>query len=64
MTDKELLATIAEQFDLLDTDDATPWETVICDLLVKNNYLTIQYHRLANEETYSTYRIKPQRETA
>ena len=64
MTDKELLATIAEQFDLLDTDDATPWEAVICDLLVKNDYLTIQYHRLANEETYSTYRIKPQRETA
>ena len=64
MTDKELLATIAEQFDLLDTDDATPWEAVICDLLVKNNYLTIQYHRLADEETYSTYRIKPQRETA
>ena len=64
MTDKELLATIAEQFDLLDTDDATPWEAAICELLVKNDYLTIQYHRLADEETYSTYRIKPQRETA
>ena len=64
MTDKELLTTIAEQFDLLDTDDATPWEAAICDLLVKNDYLTIQYFRLADDETYSTYRIKPQRETA
>ena len=64
MTDKELLRTIAEQFDLLDTDDATTWEAVICNLLVKNDYLTIQYHRLANEETYSTYRINPDRAEA
>ena len=58
MTDKELLATIARQFDYLDTDDASSFETVICKLLVEHGYLTVE-DNIMLDDIYSEYRFNP-----
>ena len=42
MTDKELLATIAQQFEYLETTAANTYETVICNLLVDHGYLKVE----------------------
>ena len=59
MTDKELLATIARQFDLLDTDDANTYEAVICNLLVDHGYLEVETVHLDDDDSYSEYRVNP-----
>ena len=58
MTDKELLAAIARQFDYLDTDDASSFETVICKLLVEHGYLTVE-DNIMLDDIYSEYRFNP-----
>jgi|TARA_A100001201_G_C3987151_1_gene170468 hypothetical protein len=57
MTDKKLLATIAQQFDLLDIDDATTYETVICNLLVDHGYLEVEAVQLPDDDSYSRYKF-------
>ena len=64
MTDKELLATIAREFDYLDTDDASSFETVICKLLVEHGYLTVETvpindDSFSDDDSYSEYRFNP-----
>ena len=59
MTDKKLLAAIAQQFDLLDTDDANSFEAVICNLLVDHGYLEVEYVALPDDDSYSQYRFNP-----
>jgi hypothetical protein len=62
MTDKELLATIARQFDYLDTDDASSFETVICKLLIEHGYLTVEDNidpLMPDDILYSEYRFNP-----
>ena len=57
MTDKKLLATIAQQFDLLDIDEATTYETVICNLLVDHGYLEVEAVQLPDDDSYSRYKF-------
>ena len=59
MTDKELLAAIAREFDYLDTDDASSFETVICKLLVEHGYLTVEENIMLDDTLYSEYRVNP-----
>tara|TARA_R100000808_G_C2142521_1_gene150283 strand:- start:534 stop:725 length:192 start_codon:yes stop_codon:yes gene_type:complete len=58
MTDKELLATIAKQFDFLDLYDANIMEAMICKLLVEHGYLTVETVPL-EDDLYSEYRFNP-----
>ena len=59
MTDKKLLATIAQQFDFLDTYDANAMETMICKLLVEHGYLTVETVPLDGDDEFSEYRVNP-----
>ena len=59
MTDKKLLAAIAREFDYLDTDDASSFETVICKLLVEHGYLTVEDNIMLDDTLYSEYRFNP-----